>query len=157
EDAERRIKKPLELVPEDKNREIASFLLYHYPDPKSDESPVDLLGRRVWKRVEPQQVNEGEPVREAAFETEVQGVRITKTYWLEPGWYHVGMSVKLELVDPKISETTFRYQFTGPHGVPIEGQWFATVLRNALTGRWNEAKADLTRDFQDQRMLALKE
>ena len=48
----------LELVPEDKNRDIGSFLLYHYGDPTEKDFPLDTLGRRVWKRVTPEQVND---------------------------------------------------------------------------------------------------
>jgi YidC/Oxa1 family membrane protein insertase len=145
-------KQPLELIPQDKNREIASFLLYHYADPKDE--PLDVLGRRVWKRVTPERVNGGEPVREAVFETEVDGVRITKTYTLEPGWYHVGLEVKLELLDAPTK--FFRYQLQGPQGVPIEGQWFTSLYRNSLIGRVDE-KDNVDRNFQDQRTIALKE
>jgi YidC/Oxa1 family membrane protein insertase len=156
-DAGRKVKKPLELIPEDKNREIASFLFYHYADPKGEDFPLDTLGQRVWKRIAPENVVEGEPVNEAVFQTEVQGVRITKTYWLEPGWYHIGLAIKLELIDPEVKEKPFRYQFTGPHGLPIEGQWYATVYRNCLIGRWDNNKGDLDRNYQDQRTIAHKE
>ena len=30
---------------------IASFLLYHYADPKGEDFPLDTLGRRVWNEV----------------------------------------------------------------------------------------------------------
>jgi YidC/Oxa1 family membrane protein insertase len=143
-------KQPLELIPEDKNREIASFLLYHYGDPRNEDFPLDTLGRRVWKRVEPAQVNK------AVFQTEVQGVRITKTYTLEPRWYHIGLDIKLELVDPQAKEKLFRYQLQGPHAIPIEGQWYASIYRNALIGR-ADAKGNVDRNYQDVRMIALKE
>ena len=103
-DAEHKVKKPLELVPEDRNRDIASFLLYHYPDQKGEDYPLDTLGKRYWKRCAPAEVKDDEPVTEAAFETEVQGVRITKTYTLQPRDYHVGLEIKLELADPQGKE-----------------------------------------------------
>jgi YidC/Oxa1 family membrane protein insertase len=148
-------KQPLELIPEDKNTDIASFLLYHFGDAKGEDFPLDTLGRRVWKRVLPEQVGD-DPVQKAVFETEVEGVRITKTYTLEPRWYHVGLEVKLELVDPLAKEKFFRYQLQGPHGVPIEGHWYTGTYLNALIGRV-DAKGNVDRDFQAVQTIALKE
>jgi len=150
-----KIPKPLELVPENKNREIASFLLYHYADAKGDDFPLDTLGKRVWKRVEPEEVKDGEAVQRAVYETEVQGVRITKTYTLEPRDYHIGLEVKLELADPQAKERTFRYQFTGPHGLAIEGQWYTSFYRNALIGQVDE-KGNVERKLQELREISLK-
>jgi YidC/Oxa1 family membrane protein insertase len=154
-DAEHKVKKPLELVPEDENREIASFLLYHYADGKGEDFPFETLGQRVWKRVKPETVNDNEPVQEAVFETEVQGVKITKKYTLQPRDYHLGFEVKLELADPQAKEKTFRYQLTGAHGLPIEGQFFTSIYRNALIGQVDD-KDNVERKLQDLREIALK-
>jgi len=156
EDAARKIVKPLDLVPEAKNRDLGSFLLYHYPDAKGEDYPLDTLGRVVWTRVAQDEVKDNEPVQRAAFQTDVQGVRITKTYTLEARDYHVGLEVKLELVDPKLKEKFFRYQLQGPHGVPIEGQWYTSLLRLALIGRVDD-KDTVDRDYQDLREIARKD
>src|SRR5262249_38672802 len=84
-----------------------------------------------------------------------QGVRITKTYTLEPRAYHVGLEVKLELADPKGKEKDFRYLMTGAHGLPIEGQWYTSTFRNALIGRLDE-KGNIDRRLQDLREIAHK-
>jgi YidC/Oxa1 family membrane protein insertase len=154
-DAEHKTIKPLELIPEDKNRDIASYLLYHYPDQKSEDYPFDTLGTRYWKRVSPVEVNENEPVQEAVYETTVDGVRITKKYTLQPRSYDIGFEVKLELADPQAKERTFRYQIQGPHGLPIEGQWYASTYRNTLIGQMDE-KDNVERKLQDLREISLK-
>jgi YidC/Oxa1 family membrane protein insertase len=159
-DAEHRKPQPLELIPEDSNREIASYLLYHYPDTKGEDFPLDWLGHRIWKRIEPETIHEGEPVQKAVYETEVQGVKITKTYTLEPRDYHVGLEIKLELADPQAKERTFRYQLTGPHGVPIEGQWYSPTYRNALIGQVEQSSSGeyrfAERNLQDLREISSK-
>jgi YidC/Oxa1 family membrane protein insertase len=154
-DAAQKEPRPLELIPEDKNREIASFLLYHYPDQKAEDYPFDTLGKRYWKRVAPAEVNENEPVQEAVYETTVDGVKITKTYTLQPRSYDIGFEVKMELADPQAKERTFRYQLQGPHGIPIEGQWFASTYRNTLLGQMDD-KGNVERKLQDLREIALK-
>jgi YidC/Oxa1 family membrane protein insertase len=148
----RRVKKPLELIREDYNTDVGSFVLHHYRNPEED-FPTDTLARRVWRRVEPAELVEGQPVQRAVFETVVRGVRITKTYTIEPRWYHVGLEVKLELAEPDAKEAEFRYLLTGGRGLPIEGQWYTSTLRNALIGRVN-AKGEVDRDFQDLRQIS---
>ncbi len=155
-DEKKKIKKPLELIPEDKNRDVASFLFYHYPNPTYEDYPLDTLGRRVWKRVEPAEVRPGEKVGRASFETTVRGVRVTKTFTLRPRDYHLGLEVKMELVDPKATEPReFRYQMTGAHGLPIEGQFYTNTTRNALVAGVTGAN-EVKRVLQDQRAIAAK-
>ncbi len=155
-DAARKVKKPLELIPEDRNREIASYLLYHYPDQKGDDFPLVTLGQRYWKRVAPAEVDPDKPVQEAVYETTVDGVRITKTYTLHPESYDLGFEVKLELADADAKERSFRYQFQGPHGIPIEGQWFASTYRNTLIGLLDDKGTLDERQQQDLREIELK-
>ncbi len=140
-------KKLLELIPEDRNTEIGSFLFYHYGNPMEEDYPLDTLGKRIWKRVEPAVLNEGETYQKAVFETKIQGVKVTKTYTLEPRWYHLGLEIRLELLDKTDPEARhdliekgedwqpFRYQLTAGHGLPIEGQWYTSTLRNAMIGK----------------------
>jgi YidC/Oxa1 family membrane protein insertase len=150
----KKVAKPLELVPQDTNAGIASYLLYHYRNPDED-FPLDTLGKRVWKRLEPEKVEDGQVVRRAVFQTTVRGVRITKTYTLEPAWYHVGLEVKLELADPKAGEKEFRYQLTGAHGLLVEGEWFTGTFRNALIGRV-DANDAVDRNMQVLQQIAAK-
>jgi YidC/Oxa1 family membrane protein insertase len=154
-DAARKEEKPLELVPEDRNREIASFLLYHYSDQKGEDYPFDTLGQRIWERDTPEEVNADQPVQEAVFHTVVQGVKITKKFTLQPRDYHIGLEVKLELADPQSKERTFRYQLTGAHGIPIEGQWYTSIFRNTIIGQVDD-KDYIERKLQDLREISLK-
>lgn len=154
-DPARKVAAKLELIPEDRNRDIASFLLYHYPSARAD-APLDTLGRRIWKRVEPEKIVEGQPIKRVSFETTQRGVKITKTYTLEPRDYHLGFEVKLEL-DPKSPEaqTEFRYQLHGAHGLPIEGLYYTNTLRNTVIAKLT-ANREVDRDLQDQRLITHK-
>src|SRR5262249_55871020 len=95
-----RTPKKLELVPAAANVRNPSYLLYHFDLRKRDEErerPLDTLGRRVWKVVRQEaQTVEGRQVQVVAFQTEVQGVVITKTYSLREREYHLGLEVSLE-------------------------------------------------------------
>jgi YidC/Oxa1 family membrane protein insertase len=160
-------KKSLELIPEDRNTEIGSFLFYHYGNPLDEDYPLDTLGRRIWKRVEPAEVKEGETYQKAVFETKIQGVKVSKTYTLEPRWYHLGLEIRLELLDKTDPEARpdllekgedwqpFRYQLMAGHGLPIEGQWYTSTLRNAMIGKLNDGSGE--RVIQDLRSIVLKD
>jgi YidC/Oxa1 family membrane protein insertase len=156
----------LDLIPEDRNTEIGSFLFYHYGNPLDEDYPLDTLGKRIWKRVKPEVVNEGEIYQEAVFETKIQGVKVTKTYTLQPRWYHLGLEIRLELLDKTDPEARpdliekgedwqpFRYQLMAGHGLPIEGQWYTSTLRNAMIGKVNDGSEE--RILQDLRTIVQK-
>src|SRR5439155_1057077 len=62
------------------------------------------------------------------------GIEIRKTYTLGPRDYHIGVS--LEILDNRKGEKLppFRYQLAGAHGLPIEGEWYASVYRQPMLG-----------------------
>lgn len=131
----------LELIQEDPI--VPSFLMYHYPTPDAkgeDPVPVLTLGTHVWK-LEDKLEKDGE-VREVKFSTNVpdpnyKHIRLVKTYKLEPKTYHLSLLLEFEDTrDPKgkAEPTKFRYQLMGPHGLPIEGEWYTATYRDAMIG-----------------------
>jgi YidC/Oxa1 family membrane protein insertase len=168
-DKERKVKKPLELIPEDKKRlEVTldeepafnfSNVLYHFPlnSTSVDDRPLDTLGKVNWEVVEPKNPKPDESYSRVVFETEVEGVRVTKTYALAPDTYHLGLEVSLERTERAAAgKLQFRYQLTSGHGMPIEGEWYTSTFTNALIGRWDKKKQDLYRDFQDLRFVSTR-
>lgn len=123
----------LEIIQDD---EFApSYRMYHYPDP-ADEYPVLGLGEKTWTP-RPKEVKAD--YQEVQYSTTVPGldnVTIVKTYRLAPKDYHVTLIV--EVYDTrkrgvKEEPTLFRYQLTGAQGLPVEGEWFASTFRNAVS------------------------
>ena len=57
---------------------------------------------------------------------------------------------------PAAKEVAFRYQLTGPHGLPIEGQWYANSIRNVFIGQVDD-KGNVERTLQDLREIGHKE
>jgi YidC/Oxa1 family membrane protein insertase len=144
----------LELVPEDADG-FANFLLYHYllPVEGQPEHPADTLGKREWRTSQSVEKDEqGREIHQVVFITEVPhlDVRITKTYTLAPGTYHVGLALKFELLGNK--PLSFRYQLAGAHGLPIEGDWYTNVYRTAVAGLVDK-KNELWPDRQDARAI----
>jgi YidC/Oxa1 family membrane protein insertase len=145
---------PLELIPDDPYS--PSFLLYLYDvaDFKNDR-PLDALGVVDWTvaaRSAPEDEDGGQSV---TFTAESQGVRVTKKYTLKPGEYHLGLEVTLASADGK-PKPNVRYQFAGPHGLPVEGRWYTGIFRNALIGQVNAANS-VDREFQDLRQITAQE
>lgn len=143
---------PLHLLPGVRG---PSNLLLHYAKPE-DERPLDTLGNLNWT-VE-KKLNVGNPnaeEQEVVFAADVprQNVRITKTYTLQQGTYHIGLSVKIQSVSGSTKDKLrFRYQMVGAHGLPIEGEWYTTTYRNALVG-WVD-KGVPRRHIEDSRQLS---
>ncbi len=111
-----------------------SFRMYHYVEGSAKEPPVYGLGEKHWKYLP---TRKDGPAQEVAFATTVPGaphVEITKTYRLEPRSYH--LTLTLSMRDTREAgagpPTPFRYQVTGGHGLPVEGEWYTGVFRNAL-------------------------
>jgi len=139
--------KTLELIPEDRFQ--PSFLMYHYGD-ADDERPLQTLGDRVWKFEE--QTKDKDNVEEVSFSTRMPGnehVKITKTYRLDPKDYHLTLRLEFEY-DGKSqgAERPLRYQLAGAHGLPVEGEWYTAVFRNAVVGTLDSSKS-LWRDMAD--------
>ncbi|HEV8059672.1 MAG TPA: YidC/Oxa1 family insertase periplasmic-domain containing protein, partial [Gemmataceae bacterium] len=140
----------LELLPKDANGDFPAFAVYLYEKP-NDNRPLDTLGLVEWKTEE---LKPADGNWKVAFSTEVPSLdlRITKTFTLNPGDYHLGLSVKLERLGKSTERSQFRYQLAGGHGLPIEGLWYTTTFRNALVG--GLANRDVFwRDYQDSRSI----
>lgn len=123
----------LELIQDDPF--APSFRMYHYLKPL-DENPVLGLGEKNWKFEERKKLDDG--TQEVRFSTTVPAmddVKIVKTYRLAPKDYHVTLLLELER-DRKADKTPvdFRFQLTGGQGLPIEGEWYAAIFRNAYIG-----------------------
>jgi YidC/Oxa1 family membrane protein insertase len=152
-------KKSLELLLDDKNVNNPSNLLFHYPTNSTsvDDRPEETLGKVNWEVVEPKDPEPEKSYDRVVFQAEVEGVRITKTYTLEPGTYHLGLEVGLERTErAPAGKLQFRYQLTSGHGMPIEGEWYTGTYMNALIGRWDKEKEYLVRDFQDLRYVSVR-
>jgi YidC/Oxa1 family membrane protein insertase len=133
--------RPLALIQDDPV--LASFLMYHYPDAeKEDSRPVLTLGERLWEYQKNDK--EKDDSRKAVFTTTLPGnagesgdLVITKTYTLQPGTYHLGLTLEIEnkaRPGANVKPAKFRYQLVGPHGIPIEGEWYTSVYRNPMIG-----------------------
>jgi YidC/Oxa1 family membrane protein insertase len=142
--------KAMELVQDDPIN--PSFRMHHYADPKGT-NPVLGLGERQWAFDGRTELEDGS--HEARFSTTLPGrdsLRITKVYRLAPKEYHI--SLLLEFKDerePKGADAgpiPLRYQLTGAHGLPIEGEWYTSTFRNALIGMV-DARGGLWREIED--------
>jgi YidC/Oxa1 family membrane protein insertase len=135
---------PLELVPE---QSVPSYLIYHY-DRYNDDRPLDTLGKTVWRVVErPDPASE---VQRAVFETDVPdfGIRLTRTYTLRKGDYHLGHTVTIKRLPDATSKAAFRYQITSARGLPLEGQWYYPMGRSAYIG-WRTRNGTDYRHYED--------
>jgi YidC/Oxa1 family membrane protein insertase len=148
-------KEPLELIQDDPI--LPSFLMYHFPTAKA-ERPEFTLGDRIWK-LESQSAETADK-QEVRFSTQVPGreyLRIHKIYRLEPGHYHLGLTLEItDERDPKGTNdlpTGFRYQLSGAHGLPIEGEWYTSVFRTAVIGTV-DARNNLWRDVEDSMRIS---
>ncbi|HJT78240.1 MAG TPA: YidC/Oxa1 family insertase periplasmic-domain containing protein, partial [Gemmataceae bacterium] len=157
EDAAHKVKKPLDLLPAELNHDVPSFLLLDCEQGKDDQvRPYARLGEQPWQ--EDRSLRQTDPdgtVRRVAFWTDVQDVRITKVYTLEPGDYHLGMEVRVARA-PGVSpdkEVFFRYHLTSGHGLPIEGEWYTYTQRNAVVGLVDD-KGNAERSLQYLQSIA---
>jgi YidC/Oxa1 family membrane protein insertase len=161
-DEARKTPQPLELLADQANRETSSFLVYLYdPRDPAEEHPPDALGRAEWEVIGgpdhavKQDEAGGRRRQSVSFRTEVEDLRITKTFTLTEGDYHLGLQVQLERkAGGADAARDYRYQLTTGHGLPIEGEWYTGTFRNALIAQ--EGKG-VVRDLQDLRQIAHKE
>ena len=158
----------LELVPATANLAEPAFLLTHYEQKDMLQRPVETLGRRKWQVVKKEgssvALDEvgGKKRQAVSFQYEIDGVRITKTYSLVAGEYHVGLEVKLErsksasaIRDKENQPIKFRYQLSGGKGLPIEGKWYTSTFRNSLVGLEDDKGYIGHRDFQELRSVSV--
>jgi YidC/Oxa1 family membrane protein insertase len=139
----------LELIPD--NPLSPSDLLYHYGNPEESrpDHPEGDLGVLDWELKSVSNADDC-PAHEAVFSCEVPGqdVVLTKTYTLGAGDYHLGLTVRMERKPESAGPAKFRYQLAGAHGLPIEGEWYTTVYRNALIGLEGYQGKGIWRDLQ---------
>lgn len=85
---------------------------------------------------------------EVASVDDKAGVVLTKTYRLWPG--EDGLELDLEFASPA-SPTSVTYQLLGPHGLPIEGEWFTGTFRDVFFGGYVPGGSDqvITKSAQD--------
>jgi len=164
DDPEKKIrkKKRLALVPEDRY-DALSNLLYHFgtADKESEEErPYDTLGRMEWSiaKQETEHTEDGRELKRVEFRTQMDGVVIAKTYSLAEGEYHIGLAVKMWRADPNDKRSEwFRYQLTGAHGLPIEGQWYTSKFRDAFIAQVDKSNNNsVYRDLQTAQQINLK-
>jgi len=130
-----------------------SFVLYHYDKP-ADDRPMNELGERSWEITE-RSVDPESKEQKVVFRTtlgEPHHLQITKTFTLKPREYHIGMSIDLKRITDKTGPREFRYQVTGPIGMPIEGEWYTTFYRQAIVG-FGDDRGNASRYNQDAREL----
>lgn len=147
-DKQQREKQPLALVPNDPLH--PSDVLYHYADPGETRSelPLDVLGKMDWT-LKSRKTGPADDEHEVSFVTQIPGqdIIITKTFRLVPGEYHVALTLTFERKPGSGGSVKFRYQLSGAHGLPVEGQWYTTVWRNAVVGRI-DAGGTASRDLE---------
>jgi YidC/Oxa1 family membrane protein insertase len=73
--------------------------------------------------------------QEVIFQTTgSNGVKVTKTFRL---WQMAnGFEVELKFESPE-KDRTFTYNLYGPHGIPIEGEWYTGTFREVFFGTYN--------------------
>jgi YidC/Oxa1 family membrane protein insertase len=130
--------------------EQSSYVMTHY-EKENDNQPVDTLANRDWRVVQDDPSSDGES-HTIALQTELAApfyIQITKTYTLRRSDYHVGLSIHLEPWERPAGAKVepFRYQISGPRGMPIEGEWYTSTYRQAIVG-WQG-----TRTLEDPRQV----
>jgi YidC/Oxa1 family membrane protein insertase len=68
----------------------------------------------------------------------------------------VGLEVRIRRLGQNTDPVKFRYQLAGGHGMPIEGVWYTSTFRNALTC-WIDERGTPRRDFQDSRSIGIRQ
>lgn len=151
------LKKPksLDLIPFENRWHAGANYLYHFgfKDQLGDQ-PIDLLGKCEWRVVSgPSEETDSKGIvtQKIVFETKLQEINISKIFTLSKHDYHVGMELVFSTDDA--SPVPFRYQITGPRGLPIEGNWYTNTFRNSLIAQVDE-RNNVYRDLQDARQIA---
>ncbi len=170
----------LQLIQDDEHS--PSYRMYHYRDHK-DENPVLGLGEQIWKLLKPEKEEKLDRAGGGAIEKRRDGrtvekdadgniiseeitlstmvpdldVEITKTFKLGYKDYHVAMKLVIEdrRTDKNAKEIKFRYQLTGAQGLPIEGEWYASIHRNAFMALV-EPSGSVWRKLEDASRISLR-
>jgi YidC/Oxa1 family membrane protein insertase len=152
---------PLDLIPDDPV--LPSFALYHFPDPgkpgETPPPPVTTLGETTWKLEGRSDNGEEQQVRFSAPVPGYDHLTLHRVYSLRKKDYHLGLTIEIhDERDPegKGEVRPFRYQLAGPHGVPIEGEWYTYTYRNAVIGMV-DSRNNLWRTLEDSRRISYRE
>ncbi|HUR53861.1 MAG TPA: YidC/Oxa1 family insertase periplasmic-domain containing protein [Gemmataceae bacterium] len=133
-----------------------SYTLFHYEN-ADDKSPVNTLGERNWRVVSEEHPAGGD--HKVVFETELGDphfIKIRKTFTLGPKDFHVGLKLEFEQLPGRQKDVgKFRYQLSGPRGLPIEGEWYTSTYRVGLIG-WTDKKGAARRQYDDNVSVAAK-
>jgi YidC/Oxa1 family membrane protein insertase len=146
--------KRLELLRPEANRDDGSFLLYDAAADR-DERPYSRLGTRQWQIDDDRDIHRRDDgtLDRVTFHTQLGPIRISKTYSLNVGDYHLGLELRFENTGDK--DVKIRYHLTGAHGLPIEGEWYTNVLRNAVVGTLDDQN-NVYRSLQDLRRISFE-
>jgi YidC/Oxa1 family membrane protein insertase len=123
-------------------------------EPNEDDTPIkkaaaeaeDLLDSVLWEVVRDQDhkivrpVSGVDPVTNAAVEGQAvvfrtkaaNGVVVTKTFRLFPNTDGLEVALKFESPD---KDRSVVYNLLGPHGIPIEGEWYTYTFRDVAFGQ----------------------
>ena len=148
----------LELIQDDEYS--PSYRMYHYLQPR-DDFPVFGLDEN-WDLEGDRKNDDGS--EELTYSTTVpknekvpgmEKIKIVKTYRLAPKDYHVTLLVELHdtRTDPKDKAIEFRYQLTGAQGLPIEGEWYTSIYRNAFMALV-DPRENVYRNLQESTRIA---
>ena len=72
--------------------------------------------------------------------TAQSGIVVTKTFSLFPGTN--GLEVELKFESPD-KERSLIYHVLGPHGIPIEGEWYTSTFRDVVFGQLKGQKVEI--------------
>jgi YidC/Oxa1 family membrane protein insertase len=135
-------------TPDDQRIVEPSYAVYHYPSEK-DNYPDPHLGTVNWKVVKRELVGDTHTV---VFETtlgEPHFLKLTRTYTLGKGDYHLGMKLEFErLPGGKKGDGGTRFQIAGPRHLPVEGEWYTALTRVSLIG-YELKKGGVQRQYDD--------
>jgi YidC/Oxa1 family membrane protein insertase len=81
--------------------------------------------------------------QEIAFRTSTSNpsVEVTKIYRIWKG--EDGFDVELRFASP-LKDSKFTYRLFGPHGIPIEGDWYTSTFRDVFFGQVKENATSIT-------------
>ncbi len=140
---------------------VPSFRMGVYGDAADGTRFQPELGSVLWNLIGDGAEKDGVGW-EIAFWTLIPGQRdlkVIKTYRLSPVDYHVGLSLKIEHLASGTGKAVLRYQLTGAHGLPVEGEWYtpATSIRTSVIGKL-DGRDQLWRKQEDAaRIVAAKD
>lgn len=131
-----------------------AYALFHYDTP-DDKHPSPHLGTVNWQVAAETRTDD---LHTVTFETQLGEpffVKVRKTYTLAKKDYHVGLKLEISRTDTGgKAPRPFRYQLSGPRGLPVEGEWYTSTTRTALIGYDNRGRA--RRQYEDAGSIHLK-